>query len=283
MKPPCSPNIRTNMRGERDFLVRSLSKTDLDSVGASRHATPKLQARPKPGRLPVTDRSSESEVEVVENYVPPPRQSQSYLTKRKIEEEPSSWLLATDGSSESELEVVENYVPPPRQSRSSLTKRTIKEEPSSRKCPRLSASQLVSKGAFTDPINIDYSSDSSTASNPSKIFLLPATPKSHLPSSSSEGSQEQGYPAPWPANSYTCEILNGFRKMDSKQMMTQFPLVEDRFLQVFQYGFHNVTYYDARRRLKAMNQTDIDHSVAAQLTPEGLWSRLAKTVPLRKS
>jgi hypothetical protein len=71
--------------------------------------------------------------------------------------------------------------------------------------------------------------------------------------------------------------------MDAKKMIAKFPSVEDRFLEVFEHGFRNAMYYDAWRRLKSMKQKDIDYSWAAMHTPRGLWSRLAKKYPLRKS
>ena len=65
-------------------------------------------------------------------------------------------------------------------------------------------------------------------------------------------------------------------------MIAKFLTVEERFLEVFEHGFHNATYYDARRWLRAMKQKDIDLSIAAKDTPEGSWLHLARSVPLRK-
>jgi hypothetical protein len=70
--------------------------------------------------------------------------------------------------------------------------------------------------------------------------------------------------------------------MDSEKMMWKYLSVDDSFLEVFEQGFRNATYYDARRRLKLMKKGDIDSSKGAMRTPQGLWSCLAKKSPLKK-
>ena len=249
------------MRGEREFLAvtaRSLSKSDSESLVPSRDPTPE-----KPWML-LDDEDSGSEVEIVENYVPQPRRCKtgSKAITRGPQSNPGSVLSA---------------------------KRKVKDEPPTSQLPAAkrarSVSTVVSKGVLADPIEIESLSDSSDP--PSSPIMPYFLSKSSSPSSSEHDSSssepEQGvYPGPWPSNYHTCDILDGFRRMDAKKMIAKFPSVEDRFVEVFEQGFRNATYYDARRRLKSMKQKDIDHSRAAMRTPRGLWSRLAKKYPLRK-
>jgi len=82
---------------------------------------------------------------------------------------------------------------------------------------------------------------------------------------------------------FTCDMVNGFRLMDSHIVQRDFPSIEERFRQIFDTPYRHSTYYDARRRLKAMRQQDIDSSVTASHTVKGLWSRLAKNIPLKKT
>jgi hypothetical protein len=92
VKPPQAINIRTNMRHKRDFLavkVRSLSKSDPDSVEASGSATCQLISKANM----LLDDSSDSEVEIVEDYAPLPHQL--LLSKCKIKAEPSTSYLPT--------------------------------------------------------------------------------------------------------------------------------------------------------------------------------------------
>jgi hypothetical protein len=77
-------------------------------------------------------------------------------------------------------------------------------------------------------------------------------------------------------------MLDGFQRMDSKKMIEKYLTIEDRFLEVFEHGFHNATYYDVCCRLRAMKQDDIDHSRDVMCTLKGLWSYLAKKVLLRR-
>jgi hypothetical protein len=173
----------------------------------------------------------------------------------------------------------------PRLPSQQLAKRKIKTEPSTLWVPTKRPRKLPPASAVGDLIDVDMLSDSSAVTSTSTAPHLPSYLS--IPSASSEQSSmspepEPVYPGLWPKNYQTWELLNGFRRIDSKQMIAKFPTVEERFLEVFEQGFHNATYYDARRRLRAMKQKDIDLSIAAKGTPEGLWSRLAKSVPLRK-
>jgi hypothetical protein len=237
IKPPRAPNIRTDMRRERAFLAVRVENTSQSDSGSVR-TSPSPQLMPKVE----TDGDSDSEVEIVENYTPLPRQS--LLAKRKIKTEQSILQLPT-------------------------------------KCLR----KLPLASTFEDPIDVDMLSDSSAAASSSTAPYLP----SHLSiplTSSKHGSispePELVYPGLWPKNYQTWELLDGFHRMDSKGMIAKFPTVEERFLEVFEQGFHNATYYDACHRLRAMKQKDIDLSIVAKDTPEGLWSCLVKSVPLRK-
>jgi hypothetical protein len=268
VRPPRTPNIRTNMRGERDFLASPANdptKSNSDLAVVSRESTPKWSAKPRRERLLVEDDSG-SELEIVEDYIPLPRHKLGGKATTAHGSQP--WV--SDGLG--------------------LGKRKIKDEPSTSQLPakrhRSLVSRLASKGGFTDPINIESLSDSPT---PSASPTIPHIPPSSPSPSRSLGERrnlspdpELGFAPRWPLAYHTCDMLDGFRRMDSKKMIAKYPTVEDRFVEVFEHGFHNATYYDARRRLKAMKQTDIDHSRDAMRTPEGLWSRLAKKVPLRR-
>ena len=70
--------------------------------------------------------------------------------------------------------------------------------------------------------------------------------------------------------------------MDSKMAKRAHPKVADQFASIFGVRYVHATYYDARRRLVVMAQDNIDCSVAALRTDAGLWSLLAKDIPLRK-
>jgi hypothetical protein len=152
------------------------------------------------------------------------------------------------------------------------------------KHPRHSVLNLVSTGTFIDLIVSKMLSDFSVVASSSTISHLASN--SFVPSSSEPGGSspepEAVYPCPWPKNYHTCDIIDGFRHMDSTKMMDKFPSVEDRFLKVFKQGLRSTTYYNACHRLKTLKQEDIDRSKAAMRTPEGLWSHLAKSVSLRK-
>ena len=81
IKPSRVPNICTDMRCKRAFLavqVGSLSNSDSASIGAPPQAE-KVQI------------DSDLEIEIIENYVPPPRRA--LLAKRKIKAEPPTFQL----------------------------------------------------------------------------------------------------------------------------------------------------------------------------------------------
>src|ERR1700732_2815015 len=81
-KPSRVPNIRTDMRRERAFLavrVGSPSNSDSASIGVS----------PQVEKVQI---DSDSEIEIVENYVPLPRGA--LLAKRKIKAEPPTSQLS---------------------------------------------------------------------------------------------------------------------------------------------------------------------------------------------
>jgi hypothetical protein len=285
VKPPKAPNIRTNMRGERKFIAvaksqsAAASHSDSDSLDDTppRPTKRRLQLKNLPRDVVLSD----SEVEVFDG-------SASQQRGCKVKEEPAADRLPRPTKrqrrlsknvlreivlSDSEVEVFDG---PASQQR----KRRVKGEAFSdmellHKRPRY---VHLYKGSPSDPIDIDGASEHSSSAEPS--IRSPSLSPNPFAAITPEPPLIIN---PWPAGVFTCDIVNGFRSMDSRIMLRDFPDIKDRFRHIFRTAYHHSTYYDARRRLRAMNQDDIDLAVDAAHTPTGLWSRLARDVPLKKT
>ena len=169
------------------------------------------------------EESSGSEVEIMDDYVPPP------LQDKRRDKCITSGLQANPShlgeSSGSEVEIMDNYSPPPQQYKPgnkgkaiahgsqskphhldslSSSKCKIKDEPFISQLP----AAKCARSKFTEPIEIDSPSDSSSVSR-----WAVAPPRSHSPPSEASSTPEDPeavYPGRWPSNYHTCDILDGF-------------------------------------------------------------------------
>ena len=76
----------------------------------------------------------------------------------------------------------------------------------------------------------------------------------------------------WPYGMYTVDMVDGFTRIDSDELVKEQPLLTDRFATVFKAPYKATTYGDQRRKWK--RGTQAQHKVALQggRTPPGLWS-----------
>ena len=313
VKPPRTPNIRTDMRGERKFIASQPSAPPNSSSSSIKD----LGSHPRPSKrrlkkvLPdiIISDISDSEVEVFNSPAPQPRERQIKKESAANTVNRSKKRLPHIVLSDSDIEVFDGPVPrmikkEPRGDTVMRSKKKVPDvllsdsevevfdgpAPQSHKCrgikeeaaddmerlwkrPRHAQPMRTSQGSCAKPINIDEEQFSSTEQSV----------RSYSPALSSASSSPTTNQGPWPAGVFTCDMLDGFRSMDSHTMACDYPNINEHFEHIFSASYRHATYYDACRRLKAMNQHDIDLSVAALRSPNGLWSRLAKDIPLKKN
>lgn len=121
-----------------------------------------------------------------------------------------------------EIEIVENYMPPPHGSL--LAKCKIKAKPPTSNFP----SNMLTTASCYDPVDVDMLSDSSAVASTSATPLC--SPSTLSECDSILPKADFGYPALWPKNYQTYQIVNGYCMMDLKKMMVKFPTVEEWFL-----------------------------------------------------
>lgn len=119
-------------------------------------------------------------------------------------------------------------------------------------------------------------SDRPVSGNSSPMPTSPIpTPSSPMPVMTSNTSS-------WPTRWYAKDVIHGLKKMHEMRKAKIRESCEERFTTVFPgVTFVNSTYYDALKRLQQARQEDLEKAVLAGRTPQGRWSHLAKTIPLR--
>lgn len=243
IKPRTHIHIRTNLPGDRTF-VRTKEKQHL--------AARRCKA------------DSESEVEVTS-----PRPVENLPSRVWIRKRP-----APQSSDEHSIISISDDSTPP-------SHRLSKHAKKKARATSISDPHLLIK---MEPV--DNTLPTVDSRQPSFSPSFPTSPIMRSSSASSLSHNLQTNAPKWPQSAYTCDLVAGFKKMDDlkKRDRTSSKSIAKHFKSAFPGVDYRTgsTYRDARTKLKYVNQEDLETSMKAGHTRNGLWNRLASTIDLRR-